>query len=72
MNYILEKIRKMGACSAFSIASTQILKTNYVNIILIVLNLQHRELHYTFKCYEKVKKLTIFRGRVLQKLCLVR
>ena len=50
----------MGARITFSIASTLILKTHYVYIIVIVLNLQHTGVHYTCKSYEKVKKIDDF------------
>ena len=58
----------MGARRTFSIASTLILKTHYVYIIIIIVfNLQHTGVYYTCKSYEKVKKSTIFRARLPQK-----
>ena len=66
----LRKMRIMGTRRAFYIASTQILKTYYVYIIIIVLNLKHTGVHYTSKNWEKVKKSTIFCARLPQKLFL--
>ena len=50
----------MGASRAVSIASTYNLKTYYVFIIIIVLNLQHTGVHYTCRSYEKVKNRPFF------------
>ena len=47
----------MGARRAVSIASTQILKTYYVYIIIIVLNLQKKGVHYTCKSCKKIDHL---------------